>query len=199
MSLNSSKILVVGLGNPGEQYLNTPHNAGFLVVSSLAEKFGLRFNENKKLKSEIAEGKISGKKLILAKPQTFMNKSGEAILAIAKGYKLKAKSSLWVIHDDIDLALGQIKIVRNRGSAGHKGVEGIIQKLKTQDFVRFRIGIRSKVVPLHRPKTVMNKLVVAAFTDKDAKFFKNSVKKCKEAVLTALEKSMEKAASIYNQ
>lgn len=197
--MQSKTILIVGLGNPGEQYTNTPHNAGFLVVDQIITGYGLRVTGYPKLKSEIAETKIANRKIILGKPQIFMNKSGEAVLRVTKSYKLKTQSSLWVIHDDIDLELGQIKIVKNRGSAGHKGVENIMQKLKTQDFVRFRIGTRTSRTPTHRPKTIMNKLVVARLAGKDAKIFKNSIEKCKEAVLIALKKSVEKAANIYNK
>lgn len=192
-------LLVVGLGNPGEQYANTPHNAGFLVIDQLAEIYDLRFKIYEKLKSEIAETKINGKRIILAKPQTFMNKSGEAVKFLITNYKLPITSALWVIHDDIDLELGQIKIVRNRGSAGHKGVEDIMRKIKTQDFVRFRIGIRPKRLPAHRPKTLMNQFVVAGFTNAESKIFARAITKCKEAVILAVEEGVEKAASVFNR
>ena len=195
----SNTTLIIGLGNPGEQYAHTPHNAGFLVIDKLRAIYDLRLTIYKKLKSEVTETQVGAKKIILARPQTFMNKSGEAVLAIIKNYKLKAKSSLWIIHDDIDLELGQIKIVRNRGSAGHKGVEDIIKKLKTQDFVRFRIGIRPKGLPAHRPKTLMNKFVVGGFTNAEAKIFLQAIARCKEAILLALEEGVEKAASVFNR
>ena len=192
-------LLIVGLGNPGKEYENTPHNAGFLVVDQLLKIWKLEAESNKYVKSEIAEGKISGKKIILAKPQTFMNKSGEAVLALTKSYKLKAISSLWVIHDDVDLELGKIKIVKNRGSAGHKGVEDIIKKLKTKDFVRFRIGIRPKRLATKRSKTLMNKFVASTIGKADQAVFKKSITLAKEAVLLALDEGIEKATSIYNR
>ena len=129
--MTKNTILIVGLGNPGEQYANTPHNAGFLVVDQLLSAYDLKLAANNKLKSEVAEGKIGNRKIILAKPQTFMNKSGEAVKALALYYKIPPLNA-WVIHDDVDLELSQIKIVRNRGSAGHKGVEDIIRKFKTK-------------------------------------------------------------------
>ena len=192
-------LLLVGLGNPGKEYENTPHNAGFLVVDRLLETWGMKLETYTKLKSEVARGRVDKKQIILAKPQTFMNKSGEAVLALTKSYKLKTISSLWVIHDDVDLELGKIKIVKNRGSAGHKGVEDIIKKLKTKDFVRFRIGIRSKRLATKRSKTLMNKFVASTIGKSDQTVFKKAIKRCTEAVLLALEEGIEKAASVYNQ
>jgi len=197
--MTKNTLLIVGLGNPGEQYKNTPHSAGFLVVDELLTAHDLELTDNKKLKSEVAEYKNGTKKIILAKPQTFMNKSGEAVSALTKSYKLKAESSLWVVHDDVDLELGKIKIVRNRGSAGHKGVQDIMRKLKTQDFVRFRIGIRPKRLATKRSKALMNKFVASTVGKADQAVFKKAIKRCTEAVLVALEDGVEKAASVYNQ
>jgi len=197
--MSKNTILIVGLGNPGEQYANTPHNAGFLVVDSLLTTYNLQLTTNKKFKSEVAEGKIGNRKIILSKPQTFMNKSGEAVKSITTYYKLLTTNSLWVIHDDVDLELGKIKVVRNRGSTGHKGVEDIMRKLKTKDFVRFRIGIRPKRLTIKRSKALMNKFVASTVGKNDLPAFKKTIKTCKEAVLLALEQSIEKAASVYNQ
>lgn len=145
--------LIIGLGNPGRKYQYTRHNVGFRVLDALAEKFGVDFKLSKKLKVEIAElppppsltkegvkGKFS--KLILAKPQTFMNESGSALKKIIKSYKLTAKSLL-VVHDDIDLKFGKIRLSQNSGSAGHRGVESII-KAVGQNFSRLRIGIDNR-------------------------------------------------------
>ena len=190
-------VLIVGLGNPGEQYKNTPHSAGFLVVDELLTAHDLEPTDNKKFKSEVAEYKSGTKKIILAKPQTFMNKSGEAVKLLALYYKILPQN-VWVVHDDIDLELGKIKIVRNRGSAGHKGVEDIMRKLKTQDFVRFRIGIRPKRLVIKRSKALMNKFVASPVGKSDLPTFKKSIQTCKEAVLLALESGVEKAAGVYN-
>ncbi len=196
---NDKTILIIGLGNPGEKFAHTPHNAGFLVVDKLVASYELPVTSYPRLKSELAETKLTGKKIVFAKPQTFMNKSGEAVKLLVTSYKLQATSSLWVIHDDIDLELGQIKIVRNRGSAGHKGVEDIMKKIKTHDFVRFRIGIRPKKLPTRRSKTLMNKFVVSGFTPQQHKQFEKSIERCKEAVVLSLQQGAEKAASVYNR
>lgn len=123
--------LIIGLGNPGKQYENTRHNLGFRVLDLLAsgEKFDIKY-ESEFLKLH---------DVILAKPQTFMNKSGEAVKEIIKFYP---KAKLVVIHDDLDLPLGSIKIQKNSSAAGHNGVQNIIDELGTQDFIRIRLGIQ---------------------------------------------------------
>ncbi len=192
-------ILIAGLGNPGEQYQTTPHNAGFLVIDDLLGTHDLQPRDDNKLKSKVAEGKIGNRKVILAKPQTFMNKSGEAVKALITNYKLPITSALWIIHDDIDLTLGKIKIVKNRGSAGHKGVEDVIYKLRTQDFVRFRIGTRPKRLSLKRSKTLMNKFVASPISKAEQTLLNKTIKLCAQAVALSLEEGIDKASSIYNQ
>lgn len=137
--------IIVGLGNPGEQYQYTRHNLGWMVVDELIKNLNIK-NKNDKLKlkinnkfnAEILETTINNKKVLLVKPQTFMNSSGLAVKKI-----VKFSDDLWVIHDDLDLELGTVKIVRNRSSAGHKGVQSVIDHLQSQDFIRFRIGIKN--------------------------------------------------------
>jgi len=134
-------IIVVGLGNPGKKFENTRHNVGFMAVNKIAGNFQFPiFNLQSKFNAEISQGEISGEKIILVKPQTFMNESGKAVQKITKNYKLKAES-LIIIHDDIDLEIGKIKIVQERGPAGHKGIESIIKSVGNKGLVRLRIGI----------------------------------------------------------
>jgi peptidyl-tRNA hydrolase, PTH1 family len=137
--------LIIGLGNPGKKYQTTRHNAGFMAIEYFREKnkdkYGFsNWQHDKKFQAEISEGFLSGDKIILAKPQTFMNASGFAVGAIAHFYKL-APLDIIVINDDIDLPFGVIKIQQNISSAGHKGIKSIIEKLGTQDFKRLRFGI----------------------------------------------------------
>lgn len=195
---SAKNLLIVGLGNPGKKYAGTPHNAGFLVIDTLLTDYGIEAVQDNKLKSEIAEQPYGRKKIILAKPQTFMNDSGSAVKSLVTRYSLLVTESLWLIHDDVDLELGQLKIVRNRGSAGHKGVEDIMRKLRTKDFVRFRIGIRPKRVPQKRSKSLMNTFVVSQFTKQEQRLFAQIVHRSKEAVLLALAEGTEKAANKYN-
>lgn len=128
--------LIVGLGNPGHEYLNSRHNIGFMIVDFFAKKSGLDWNFDKKFNSEIAK---SGE-VIIAKPRTFMNKSGDAVSKIVNYYQV-AGDELIVIHDDIDLELGKLRFRRGMSSGGHNGVEDIIQKLGTKEFWRLKVGI----------------------------------------------------------
>ena len=133
--------LIVGLGNPGAKYANTRHNAGFLALDALRAAWQLPdFSANQRFEAEMAEGTKDGVKIILAKPLTFMNKSGDAVQKIMGFYKI-APTDLIVIHDDLDILIGQFKIQRDVHSVGHNGVESIIQKLGTQDFTRVRLGV----------------------------------------------------------
>jgi len=133
--------LIVGLGNPGKEYENTRHNAGFLVVNEIASRFRFpSFVFESKFYAEISKGAISGAKVILSKPQTLMNNSGKSVKSILCYYKIDLKSVV-IIHDDLDIALGSHRISKNRGSAGHRGVESVIDCVGTKDFARIRIGI----------------------------------------------------------
>jgi peptidyl-tRNA hydrolase, PTH1 family len=140
--------LIAGLGNPGEKYEKTRHNAGFMLVDYFREKYSEEFGfdewrQCKKLKSETSYGKFGKQRIILLKPQTFMNLSGEAVAAAKKYYKLKLED-LIVAHDEIDLPLGKYKFSKDSSSAGHQGVQNIIDLLGTKDFTRIRIGVDNR-------------------------------------------------------
>ncbi|MBN3032837.1 MAG: aminoacyl-tRNA hydrolase [Candidatus Saganbacteria bacterium] len=131
--------LIVGLGNPGEEYENTRHNLGFRVVNELAARLGLKSLRSKH-KSFVGESEIAGHKVILAEPQTFMNDSGAAVRGLLSWYRIDLKK-LIVIYDDVDLEVGRVR-VREQGSAGgHHGVESVIASLGTSEFIRVRLGI----------------------------------------------------------
>ncbi len=128
--------IIVGLGNPGEKYKNIRHNVGFMILDKFAEKEGLNWEDCPKFESEI----ILDKEFMLVKPQTYMNNSGSAVSKILNFYKCKLKD-LIVIHDDVDLPFGSVKKQINKNSAGHRGVEDIIDKLGSKNFWRLRVGI----------------------------------------------------------
>ncbi|MFA5871531.1 MAG: aminoacyl-tRNA hydrolase [Parcubacteria group bacterium] len=141
-------ILIAGLGNPGKKYEKTRHNAGFMFVDYFWENYrdelGLDdWQDCKKLKSKTSYGKLGSRRIILLKPQTFMNLSGKAVAAAVKYYKLKLEDII-VIHDEIDLPLGKYRLSVNASSAGHQGVQNIIDALGTKDFARLRIGIENR-------------------------------------------------------
>lgn len=143
--------IIIGLGNPGDKYKNTRHNAGFMFVDKLAQNpeiapvnENLSFSLNKKLKSRIADTVKRGEKIILVKPETFMNVSGIAVSGVLAYYKAQI-SDVIVVYDDIDLLLGEARFRESGSSAGHKGVQNIIDQLGTNEFARIRIGIRGEL------------------------------------------------------
>jgi len=131
--------LIVGLGNPGLTYSHNRHNIGFMCLNRFAHKHGIRFT-HKKSQARIGQGEVAGTRLILARPQTMMNLSGNSVGRLVKRYKINPED-LIVIHDDLDLPLGKIRIRQGGRSAGHKGIESIITCLGNSDFIRIRVGI----------------------------------------------------------
>lgn len=137
--------IIIGLGNPGKKYEHTRHNAGFLAVDFLLENFKLSGRESKSgFYSQVWEYTGEGDKILLVKPQTFMNNSGQAAAELANFYKINPSQDLLVIHDDVDLPFHTWKLVPAASSAGHNGVQDIIDRLGTQDFYRIRIGVESR-------------------------------------------------------
>jgi peptidyl-tRNA hydrolase, PTH1 family len=136
--------IIVGLGNPGKEYQNTRHNAGFLALDYIRKEINQDGVCTKsKFKAEIYELLLDGNKNMLVYPQTYMNKSGEAVREIMDFYKLSTKDIL-ILHDEIDLPVGVIKFTESSGSAGHNGVKSLMDSLGTQDFKRIRIGVESR-------------------------------------------------------
>ena len=132
--------LIVGLGNPEEEYSNTRHNIGFDTVNAIARKNGIEINKNK-YNSLCEQGIIKNEKVILVKPQTYMNLSGIAVKKIRDFYKIEGKNII-VIHDDIDIKIGTIKIRKTGGAGTHNGMKSVVQELGNKDFYRIRIGVR---------------------------------------------------------
>jgi PTH1 family peptidyl-tRNA hydrolase len=136
--------LIIGLGNPGQKYQNTRHNLGFIFLDKLRAQWSFpEFKLEKKFDAEVSQGELNGKKIILAKPQSFMNLSGETVQKIIGFYKLSAEDLL-IIHDDKDIFLGKYKLATDSSSAGHNGVQNIIDQLGTKKFSRLRIGIKNE-------------------------------------------------------
>ncbi|OGH94521.1 MAG: aminoacyl-tRNA hydrolase [Candidatus Magasanikbacteria bacterium RIFOXYD2_FULL_41_14] len=158
--------LIVGLGNPGKKYENTRHNVGWLVLDKIISDFRLQISDlNKKnINAEIFALEIKKQKIILAKPLTFMNESGQAISALVNFYKINP-TDLIVVHDDKDLPLGEIRVQTNRGPAGHNGIKSIIEKLGTQNFTRVRVGVAGEM--LEKMETA--DFVLAKFTSEEKK------------------------------
>ncbi len=184
--------LVVGLGNPGKQYAWTRHNVGFMVIDYLAERLGIKVDRIK-FKSVIGEGFLDTEKIVLAKPQTYMNLSGEAVFDMVQWYKPDFADIL-VIFDDMDLPVGKLRL-RMKGSAGgHNGMKSIIYMLQSDEFPRLRIGIG-------RPENERIEsvdFVLSKFTDQEAENIMEAVKNAGEAVIAVLEKGAEPVMNEVN-
>ncbi len=188
-------ILIVGLGNPGEKYKNTRHNIGFRIVDEFAKANSFtKLKLSKKFNSLVSKGILDNKETILAKPQTFMNESGKAVRTLTSFYKIKT-SDLVIIHDDMDLLLRKIKIVKNRGTAGHKGVESVVKEIGTKDFIRFRIGTQPQKGKPKEPE----KFVLQKFNKEEKKLIKEVLKTVTEALEFLITDRLEKTMSKYNK
>ncbi len=182
MTKKQNTILIIGLGNPGKKYQDSRHNIGFKIIDVFAkEKNFPNFRLSQKFNAFLSEKIWGEKKIILVKPKTFMNNSGKAIKSILSFYKLLPEN-IFVIHDDIDINFGNIKISQNRGSAGHKGVESIIKEIGTKNFKRLRFGI----LPQKGKPENIEKFVLEKFTKKEKDIIKKITKKIIEKILLCL-------------
>ena len=180
--------LIVGLGNPGIKYRKTRHNAGFMVLEHFQKENNFpKFKTNKKAKAEITKGEIDEKVVFLAKPQTHMNNSGQAVKFLLKENGFD-KNSLIIVHDDFDLPFGEVKIVENSGSGGHHGVESIIDALGTQNFTRIKIGIRPiYLLPTtHYPLMKAENFVLKKFTKEEEKQLPQILGQASQTLLSLL-------------
>ncbi len=185
-------LLVVGLGNPGPKYAATRHNVGFMTVDELARRHGLRFS-TRQADAEIASGEIEGTRVILAKPQTYMNNSGRAVGALARFYKLPSNRVV-VIYDELDLPVGTIRL-REKGSAnGHNGLKSVIQHLGSQDFPRLRIGIGKPAITDHKQID----WVLGRFTRDEQEVMDGTIPRAAEAIEAIITLGIERAMNKYN-
>ena len=204
--------LIVGLGNPGLKHEKTRHNLGFMVLDAFFKNYTSpkeEFKTEKKFQAEIVQitwqpKKGKEEKIILVKPQTFMNASGISVSHIVNFYKISA-NDIWVIHDEIDLPLGAMKIRLGGSSAGHKGVESILEKLKTDKFWRFRMGIGAqKSSRFNRDNNQKSKLraiddfVLGGFGESERGKAREIIKEGTKAIEIALEKDMTAAMNRFN-
>lgn len=185
-------ILIAGLGNPGKEYENTRHNAGFLVLDTLAQKLGADLSERKH-RALCGKAVIGGQKVILLKPQTYMNSSGESIRAAADYYKVPPEDIL-VVYDDISLAPGQLRI-RAKGSAGgHNGIKSIIANLGTQEFPRVKVGIGEKP-----PRMDLADYVLGHFSSGEKKIMEEAAKEAADAICEIVNVGIEQAMNDHNR
>lgn len=194
-------LYIFGLGNPGEEYEKTRHNAGRIILNQIAKANDfLDWKDDMKLKSLRSKGELDGEKVEFITPNTFMNNSGNVVAVIIDDKK-KLKN-LVVIYDDIDLPLGSLKISHNRSSGGHNGLESIIKRVKSQDFVRIRIGIAptTPTGKMKKPKgeDAVLKFLLGVFKEDELKTIKSLSKKVTQIIAVLSSDGKDKAMSVYN-
>ena len=191
MAGNGSCRLIVGLGNPGAEYAGTRHNAGFDVVDRFLAGHVKAFRERNARSGEAREGSFAGEKLIVLKPLTFMNLSGNAVMPVVRGESLKP-SEILVIYDDIDLPVGRMRLRKSGGSAGHNGMKSIIEMLGTENFPRLRIGIGTEDAK-RDPDFVLGK-----FSGAERETYEALLEKAVEALELLQRRGIEEAMCRFN-
>ena len=191
--------LIAGLGNPGRIYAHNRHNIGFMCVRHFARTQGIRFDK-KQGQARIGTGEVAGNKLIVARPQTHMNLSGESVIRLVNKFNISL-NDLIVIHDDLDLPLGKIRLSRGSGSGGHKGIDSIITHLGSQDFTRIRVGIgRPPIIEgsAEDREAEVVAYVLSDFTPEERKTITQVIPKVSEAILYLLSEGLTAAMNQYN-
>ena len=185
--------LIVGLGNPGKQYEHTRHNIGFDVMDALAEKYNISISE-KKHKALCGKGVINGVKVVLAKPQTYMNLSGESVAELVNYYKMDPEEEMIVIYDDISLAPGNLRIRKKGSAGGHNGIKSIIAHLGTTVFPRIKVGVGEK------PKNYdLADYVLGHFSKQERELMEEGYEHASDAVEQIVQGEIEAAMNVFNK
>jgi PTH1 family peptidyl-tRNA hydrolase len=191
--------LIVGLGNPGRIYAQNRHNIGFRCISHLAKLYSIETNR-RQCHSQVGSGKIAGVEVLLTKPMTFVNLSGEAVGPLMRRYKIKA-TDLIVIHDDLDLPLGKLRLRPGGSAGGHKGIKSIISTLGSKDFCRIKVGIGR---PMKEDGTVINDedsivdYVLSDFTPEEESVIKPAIAQVAKAIQSILTEGVTAAMNKFN-
>ena len=191
--------LIVGLGNPGFIYARNRHNIGFMCVSHLARVNGIRFDK-KQGYARTGSGEIAGNRVVLARPQTYMNESGESVSRLVKRFHISS-SDLIIIHDDLDLPTGKIRIRHGSSSGGHKGIDSIIAHLGSQDFYRVRVGISRPALlegSAEEKEAAVIAYVLSDFTPEEREIITQAKPEVSRAVICLLSEGLTAAMNKYN-
>lgn len=193
MQAGAAMYIIIGLGNPGKDYAGTRHNVGFQIIDKIAEKYDIGVMENKH-KALIGKGYINGQKVILVKPQTFMNLSGESVRAVIDYYKIEEQEELIVIYDDISMEVGQIRIRKKGSAGGHNGIKNIIAHLGHDVFLRVKVGVGEK------PKGYdLADYVLGHFNKAEQETMDDSRSRAAEAVQLLISGKVDEAMNQYNK
>ncbi|MBQ9825507.1 MAG: aminoacyl-tRNA hydrolase [Solobacterium sp.] len=185
--------LIAGLGNPGKEYQNTRHNSGFMAIDLLADRLGVSISTNK-FNALIAQTRIEGQPVLLMKPLTYMNESGSALSQAVSFYKIEPQDIL-VLHDDMDLPVGSVRIRKKGSAGGQKGMKSIISCLKTDEIARIRIGVGHSQKGNHE---IVPDWVLSPVSKADREVFDTALKAAAEAAYAWVSEDMDKVMSRYN-
>ena len=188
--------LIIGLGNPGQAYRHNRHNIGFMCLGHLARKHGIKLDK-KQCQARTGTGNINNIKVLLARPQTYMNLSGQSVSQLVRKFEARP-DDLLVIHDDLDLPPGKIRIRQNSGSGGHKGINSIINCLDSQDFIRIRVGIGHPEAAEPAKETEVISYVLSSFTPEERRIINNVIPKVSEAIIYLLTEGIVATMNRYN-
>ncbi len=189
--------LIVGLGNPGRSYAHNRHNIGFMCLNHFAQRQGIKFDK-KQGKARTGTGEVAGSKVVLGRPQIYMNLSGKSVNLLVKKFNISA-DNLLVIHDDLDLPPGKIRIRQSGSSGGHKGVKSIIHKIGSPDFLRIRVGIGRPGTPLAETgEADIIDYVLSDFTPDEKQIITQVIPRASEAILCLLTEGLVAAMNKYN-
>lgn len=183
--------LIVGLGNPEDKYSNTRHNMGFDVINKLSKECDIKVSKSK-FDAFYGMGEINGKKVILAKPQTYMNLSGESVIKFKKFYKLSNKNII-VIYDDMDLNIGDIRLKAKGGPGTHNGMKSVVDNLNTEEFIRVRVGIGT---PKYKDDII--NYVLEQIPKREREILDESIIKAKDSIMEILENGIDRAMNKFN-
>jgi PTH1 family peptidyl-tRNA hydrolase len=187
--------LIVGLGNPGKEYFSNRHNIGFLCVNHFARLHRLTFDK-KQNQARVAKGGVAGNDVVLARPQTYMNASGISVSQLMQRYKVSLED-LIVIHDDLDLPLGKIRIRPASRAGGHNGIKSIIASLGTQNFIRIRVGISRPQAEDAEPCSIVD-YVLGDFTAEDKPVIEGTLQRVSDAIICLITEGLETAMNKFN-
>lgn len=184
--------LIVGLGNPEPEYSKTRHNVGFDAVNLISEKYNIPFDKNG-FDGIYGMGEIDRKKVILLKPQTYMNESGKSIIKVKNYYKIPTENII-VIHDDMDFNVGEVKVRKVGGAGTHNGMKSVVKELNSKDFPRIRIGTGMPIF-----KELMIDYVIKKLTDEEYDELKEPIKRASEAAVSIVEKGIDLTMNLFNK
>lgn len=186
-------IVIVGLGNPGRKYNHTRHNMGYEAIDALADMCGIKVKD-KRHKALVGCGTVSGRKVILVKPETYMNLSGDSVFQVLRYYQADPENELIVLFDDISLNPGQLRLRRKGSAGGHNGIKNIIERLGTSDFMRVKIGIGEKPAEMD-----LADYVLGHFSRSEKSLMKDAAKNAALAVVSIIEDGIDNAMNKYNR